>query len=210
MQTVKQAYAFGDATIIQEGVVKITRASLWRGVCRHMPGIQTTCSVLITGTGNSSGRGTALLDRHIIYRQRWLVPRGFSCEKTIWTVRGSLQVHFSAVDPSGETWQQEAYLPVSDYRYTILSRLKTVSSEAAGRILVLEKGPSLAIEVKNSTGFDQEVSGSYSLSRNGIIRFSGSFTGKETLQPSWSALESGRWELFRSLDAQPTKNLSGW
>ena len=208
LQTVKQAYAFGD-TIIQEGVV-----SNYAGF--PLAGVAVTCRVYRQPLFRPYYRDRQFFpaeeqpfwtDTLYTGSDGWF-RAAFPAEKNdMDSSRGSLlQVHFSAVDPSGETWQQEAYLPVSDYRYTILSRLKTVSSEAADRILVLEKGPSLAIEVKNSTGFDQEVSGSYSLSRNGIIRFSGSFTGKETLQPSWSALESGRWELSCDLDgAQPHK-----
>ena len=59
-----------------------------------------------------------------------------------------LQVHFSATDPTGETRQQQTFLPINAYRYTIRSRMGVANTAAANRILVLEHGPFLALDVQ--------------------------------------------------------------
>ncbi|MDD2288931.1 MAG: alpha-2-macroglobulin family protein [Bacteroidales bacterium] len=204
LQPVKQAYAYGD-TIIQEGVV-----NNYAGF--PLPGVAVICRVY----------------RQPMFRPYYSDRQIFPAEEqpfwadTLYTgsdgrfraafsaakngedhPRGTvLHVHFSAVDPSGETWQQQTFLPVSDYRYTIHSRLGA-GKGITDRILVREYGPALALNVRNSMGYNQEVSGSYSLSRNNVIRYSGTFTGKETSQPPWSGMESGQWELSCHLEGAP-------
>jgi hypothetical protein len=209
---VKQAYAYGD-TIIQDGVVgnyagfpldgvavicRVYRQPMFRPLYRdpHLyPAAGEPCSTDTLLTGSDGWFRAA-------------IPAGKNDEDN---PRGEwLQVHFSATDPSGETWQQQTFLPVSNHRYTVHTRLGSAGTEARDRILVKEKGPFLALEVKNSTGHDQEVSGTYTLSRNRVIQYSGTFTGKETSLPSWSAMESGQWELSLDLAGAPPHKETFW
>lgn len=212
LQPVKQAYAFGD-TIIQEGIVsnyadfplagvalicQIYRESVYRPYYRDRRLFPAEGQPFWTDTLHTGSNGWF----------RAAIPANKSSDDT--PLGSVFKVCFSAVDPTGETRQQQTFLPVSDYRYTIHSRLGYKVSTVSDRILVKENGPSLAFEVKNGTGFDQEVSGTYYLSRNGINKFSGSFTGKETLQPPWSALESGQWELSWDLPGAAPHKESFW
>ncbi|NLA15108.1 MAG: hypothetical protein GX877_01035, partial [Bacteroidales bacterium] len=209
LQPIKQAYTYGD-TLVQEGVVtnyagfplagvavgyRVFRQPLFRPYYRDPHAFPTTEQPYWVDTVYTNTDG-------------WFYA-SFPAEKEEGSDnlhRFVLQVHFTAVDPSGETRQQQTFLPISDYRYTIRSRIGVARAEATNRILVLEKEPFLALDVKNSTGLDQEVQGTYALSRNGIKVFSGTFTGKETTQPPWSKLESGLWNLSFHLEgAAPHK-----
>lgn len=205
LQPVKQAYAYGD-TLVQEGVVtnyagfplagvavayRVFRQPLFRPYYRDPNLFPEDELPYWTDTVHTDTDG----------RFRVAFPAEKKGTKSSW---GSvLQVHFSATDPAGETRQQQSFLPINAYRYTIRSRMGVASTAVANRILVLEHGPFLALDVQNSAGFDQEVQGSYALSRNGVKQFSGTFTGKETSQPPWSSLESGSWELSCDLEGAP-------
>lgn len=212
LHPVKQPYAFGD-TIIQEGVV-----TNYAGF--PLGGITVTCQVYQRNYFRPS-RGFSGVDMEsesplfsdTLYTDgngafRFGFPAVRPPEKIIpGTI---LEMHLTAIDLTGETHQKQTCFPISEYRYTVRPRFRNAKGDIHNRIFVLETGPSLAIEVQNNLGFKQEVRGRYNLVRNGILLYTGSFTGKDTYQPPWSSMGSGQWDIILELEGAPRTTESFW
>lgn len=212
LHPVKQPYAFGD-TIVQEGVV-----NNYAGF--PLSGIAVTCQVyrrsyfrpyrsypdMDRESELSLFSDTVYTDRNGMFRIAFPAKR-----PTENNIAGfALELHLTAVDITGETRQEQVYFPVNQYRYTVHPRFSSGTGTVRDRILLLESEPSLAIEVKNSRGFKQEVKGSYRLTRNGTLIHTGSFTGKETSLLPWSSMESGKWDITINLEGAPRTTASFW
>lgn len=212
LHPVRQPYAFGD-TIIQEGVVNNYAGFPMRGVAvtcqvyrrnyfRHYPGYP--------GIGREPGQ--PLFSDTVYTDGSGAFSVGFPAERpqedNIHTT--FLEMQLAAVDITGEIRQEQVYFPVNEHRYIVQPRFSSGTGAVRDRILVLETGPSLAIKVQNSLGFEQEVRGSYDLLHNGTLVHTGSFTGKETSPPPWSSMASGKWDIALELEGAPRTTESFW
>ena len=209
LSPVLQAYAFKD-TVVQEGAVLNYAGFPLKNIAVVSEVIMRPAArPFYTGYGMYPDPGTRIRKDTVYTDSLGRFRVEFCAERPGEDGPGNafVEVRIQAVDMTGETQEKATFLPISPYRYRINATPRNQKGSTHNRILLREASPVLHIEVSNATGALQDVQGTYALSREDKVVFTGTFTGVETEQPPWTTLPSGKWEVVPDLEGAPASSL---